>query len=804
MRNPLAGASYPQPGGPVPIAPVRVPRGNLSPEWQQAHDLIGAGNYAQAQQLINTQVRKDGSLGGMMSAYTALERANAPAAVLQPLRAEALQLAQTQINQRVNQPMPWIVVAKLSLQDGNLGQFRQATHTLMERHPDSQYAHYFDGITALQDNDYKRAEQALRKSRELGMPEDSVAMLLKIAIDGQKWIWQYATIVFWIIVVWLGGLVLLFFAGEVLSALTLRSLAKDNPETITSAGALLRRVYRIVVNLAGLYYYLSLPILLLLSIALPLSLGYALLVVPFLNLGLVALVLLLGFGSIVTAVSGIRAAFVRSHDQDFGHSIKPQESPELWEVAREVAARAQTRCVDEIRAVPTADIGVIEHGSFLQRQRDRGQRVLILGLHALEGLKLDALKCIMAHEYGHFRNRDTAGGDIALAVNRAMQNFAQAIVRRGKIRRSDVAVHFLRFYHYLFRRLTFGASRLQEVLADRLAVRCYGPSALQEGLTHAIRRSLEFQLAMNKAIREAVQNTRPALAFYGSTALPELAEREQLEAAVKEIVERPTDANDSHPSPKERFELAKQVLVEDHPLSTRTAWDLVASHPNVLNAMNRLVDDLVSGEAKQVQLVQQAFLEGLSRMLRRYPDPNCYFERARIFLDKGDFDSALRDMNEALARYPNHAEILCRRAIIYKTMKRYHEAAEDLDRVVDRFGDRDTPSELRFNLYATLGHCQLQMGRHELAIQAYDKALRIKPKSLVCLVERACASRDLEDYDKALEDLSAAIVNWPNSPEPYLERARVCDIMGRSEQAERDRKTAKQLDYRVPQATLTA
>ena len=49
------------------------------------------------------------------------------------------------------------------------------------------------------------------------------AELLRIAIDSQRWIWQYATIILYVLVAWLVGLTLLFVAGKVLSALTLRS-----------------------------------------------------------------------------------------------------------------------------------------------------------------------------------------------------------------------------------------------------------------------------------------------------------------------------------------------------------------------------------------------------------------------------------------------------------------------------------------------------------------------------------------------------------------------------------------------------
>jgi hypothetical protein len=73
---------------------------------------------------------------------------------------------------------------------------------------------------------------------------------------------------------------------------------------------------------------------------------------------------------------------------------------------------------------------------------------------------------VLAHEYGHLSHRDTAGGDVALRVNRDMMKFAYAMARAGQAVWWNTAFQFLRVYHFLFRRISHGATRLQEVLAD--------------------------------------------------------------------------------------------------------------------------------------------------------------------------------------------------------------------------------------------------------------------------------------------------------------------------------------------------
>jgi len=184
----------------------------------------------------------------------------------------------------------------------------------VEQFPKREYTHYFNGIRALKDEDWKTAEAELRKAERLGVPRESVAAWLKMAIDKQKIIWDYAYYTLWALAGWVLGLVALFLVGKLLSTATMRMIKRGGLSGIAGRRRGLRRVYRIVINLAGLYYYVSLPVVVLLALALSLSLGYALLMLPALNFYLIALVLVVGLGSVWTALSGIRACFLRPID----------------------------------------------------------------------------------------------------------------------------------------------------------------------------------------------------------------------------------------------------------------------------------------------------------------------------------------------------------------------------------------------------------------------------------------------------------------------------------------------------------
>jgi hypothetical protein len=206
----------------------------------------------------------------------------------------------------------------------------------------------------------------------------------------------------------------------------------------------------------------------------------------------IKLVAVLAIGALVTIYTMVRSLFIKVDDADPGRSLNYDEAPGLWDLTRTVAAAVNTRPVDEIRITPGTDLAVYEKGTWRERSQDKAQRILILGTGVLNDFRQNGFRAVLAHEYGHFTNRDTAGGDIAIRVNTDMMKFAYAMIANEQASWWNVAFQFLRVYHFIFRRLSHGATRLQEVLADRVAALNYGPQAFEEGLTHVVRKSVEF------------------------------------------------------------------------------------------------------------------------------------------------------------------------------------------------------------------------------------------------------------------------------------------------------------------------
>jgi Zn-dependent protease with chaperone function len=217
---------------------------------------------------------------------------------------------------------------------------------------------------------------------------------------------------------------------------------------------------------------------------------------------------------------------------------------------------------------------------------DRAQRILILGIGTLNGFKQNAFRAVLAHEYGHFRHRDTAGGDVAIRVNDDMMKFAIAMGESGQAVWWNVAFHFLRVYHFLFRRISHGATRLQEMLADRVAASNYSPQAFEEGLTHVVRRAVEFGDIAYREIADAHEARRAVHNLYELKA----SEEKLIEEKLNELMNAPTSEDDTHPSPVERFRFARRVTCANELAPAGMVWDLFTNRAAITGEMSSLIN----------------------------------------------------------------------------------------------------------------------------------------------------------------------------------------------------------------------
>jgi Zn-dependent protease with chaperone function len=436
---------------------------------------------------------------------------------------------------------------QVSFQLDDIVNAHQGIAIMKSKYPDEMLTHYFYSYVLASQEKWKEAKKEMLMAQEKGLPQEEVDLFLNSGINNEI-LKINAMIYFGVIVgVWILGLLLLFLIGKLFSKLTLKAIENNRLETSSAKpGGWLRTGYKNLINAGGVYYYISLPIILVLVIALTLGIIYLFLIAGTIPIKL-SIILIIAAGATIYGM--IRSLLVKVDYTDPGRELKTEEAPGLYQLTAEVAQIMGTRPIDEIRITPLNDLAVYEKGTWREKLNDKGKRILILGTSVLTDFKKEDFKAVLAHEYGHFTHRDTAGGEIALRVQNDMTKYFIALHNAEQNTVWNVAFHFLRLYDFIFRRISHGATRLQEVLADKVAAETFGEKSFVNGLTHVIKREIEFGKYANVEIEEAVKLKRPLKNLYEISVINDL----QIEDELKKILSSKTTEDDTHPSPVDRF-----------------------------------------------------------------------------------------------------------------------------------------------------------------------------------------------------------------------------------------------------------
>ncbi len=456
--------------------------------------------------------------------------------------------------------------------------------------PDAPLGYYIAGLIAADDGRWEEAERKLLRSQELGMPAEQVQGALDTGIRTQARMWRALRWAGYTLATWVVALILLTLVGVLLSKLTLATVQRTQTSGSFEIGPgerLLRGIYRLVIALTSLYFYVSIPLLILVVLAATLGILYLFFVAGRVPLRLAAII---GLTGLYTLYAIIRSLFVRIKEPEPGRPLSQEEAPGLWSLAAQVADRLGTRPVEAIYVTAAPEIAVTERGRLWQKLRGLGQRCLVVGLGALPGMSQGQLQAILAHEYGHFSHRDTAGGNLVRQVHASLHRMAYGLATSGQARWYNPAWLFVNGYNRVFLRVTLGASRLQEILADRYAAMAFGAQSLIDGLRHMIRQSLVFDLKAKTEIQAAVEEGRALRNLYALPPLSGEGQLSELEKREAEVMGRPTSPYDSHPAPKERIALLERLETrgemegEDEP-----AWALLPNRKALQDEMTGLI-----------------------------------------------------------------------------------------------------------------------------------------------------------------------------------------------------------------------
>ena len=428
---------------------------------------------------------------------------------------EALRLARdASFKQEQTKPFTQLVLCQCALAQHDLETLAICADRLKSVAPHEMAAQYFAAIADATRGRTEDADRELEAAHAQGLPDRVYNELRQGIEDSRPPLERWGHIALRWFVAWLAGLALLLGGGALLSVATLRSVARMPTEANGRASGFdagLRHTYRLVLWVTCAYYYASLPVVALLVVTMGAGVVYACVAMGQIPIKLVLIAAILVLGSLGSIAKSL---FVRARDEEPGEKLDLAENPKLCAVLHEVAGRIGTRPVDSVYLTPSTEVAVLERGGMLKQVSGKSERCLVLGAAVLDEMRVRELKAILAHEYGHFRNEDTAGGGFALAVRRSILTMAMHLVRNRAASRLNPAWWFVNGFYSIFLRVSQGASRLQEVLADRWAAFAYGSEAFAHGLRHVVERSVRFDAHLRATLDEIVPKKEPLTNVY--------------------------------------------------------------------------------------------------------------------------------------------------------------------------------------------------------------------------------------------------------------------------------------------------
>ena len=156
-----------------------------------------------------------------------------------------------------------------------------------------------------------------------------------------------------------------------------------------------------------------------------------------------------------------------------------------------------------------------------------------------------------------------------------------------------------------------------------------------------------------------------------------------------------------------------------------------------------------------------------------------YNNRGIIYLNRGQFEDALRDFDTAIQINSHYLMYYTNRAQAYIRLKNYANALKDLTTVVTL-----DPGNLSGYVYRAMMYNW--QGDHDKALADLTTAVTLKPDFALGYYNRGLVDLSMGHYDKAIADFSKALSLDPDSPESYFYRGKAYLKSGSAKQAEQD------------------
>jgi tetratricopeptide (TPR) repeat protein len=140
-----------------------------------------------------------------------------------------------------------------------------------------------------------------------------------------------------------------------------------------------------------------------------------------------------------------------------------------------------------------------------------------------------------------------------------------------------------------------------------------------------------------------------------------------------------------------------------------------------------------------------------------------FYRRGNAYSEKGDYDRAIPDYDQAVRLNPSHANAFSNRGVAYAHKGDYDQAILDYAEAI-----RLNPNHA--DAFSNRGVAYARKGDYDQAIQNYDEAIRLNPNHANALYDRGNAYRRKGDYDRAILDYDEAIRLNPNHANAFSNR----------------------------------
>lgn len=263
----------------------------------------------------------------------------------------------------------------------------------------------------------------------------------------------------------------------------------------------------------------------------------------------------------------------------FGLHVSPKDQPKLWEVVNGVAEEIGERAVDSIVILPDTGMAVFLEGPLFVTLFGKGKKVLMIGLASIYGLSVSEFKAVLAHEYGHFSNKDTNWGVYTATLHKSLIGSVQSLASTGRLGVVLLpGLWLMTLYLKLFDHVTGGFSRMGEVSADSRALTHYGKGAFSSGLTKISYNDYVFsQIIETQLLKLAYQEGKVINSIQNF--IPEahrILAKEGKSAIELELQQNDKESpGDSHPPLRRRLQFAEKFSDSTSPTSDGDVMDII-------------------------------------------------------------------------------------------------------------------------------------------------------------------------------------------------------------------------------------